>query len=54
MFGEKPRHKAEYQGWIPEESRADKCVQCGECLSKCPHHIPIPDWMKTVAEYFGD
>ncbi len=54
MFGEKTRHKQEYQGWIPEESRADKCVQCGECLSKCPHHIPIPDWMKTVAEYFKD
>lgn len=54
MFGEKERHKQEYQGWIPAAARADKCVNCGECLSKCPHHIPIPEWMETVAEYFGD
>jgi len=54
MFGEKERHKQEYLAWIPEEARADKCVDCGECLSKCPHHIPIPDWMKIVAEYFRD
>lgn len=54
MFGEKERHKQEYQAWIPPDSRADTCVNCGECLSKCPHHIPIPEWMETVAEYFGD
>lgn len=54
MFGEKERHKREYLAWIPEEARADKCVNCGECLSKCPHHIPIPDWMKIVANYFEE
>lgn len=52
MFGEKEHYRKEYQNWIPEDSRADKCVQCGECLSKCPQHIPIPEWMKKVADYF--
>ncbi|HOG31354.1 MAG TPA: aldo/keto reductase [Candidatus Syntrophosphaera sp.] len=54
MFGEKERHQKEYRNWTPTETRASKCVGCGECLSKCPQHIPIPDWMKTIADYFGD
>jgi predicted aldo/keto reductase-like oxidoreductase len=32
------------------ESRADKCEECGECLEKCPQHIPIPDWLKKAHE----
>jgi predicted aldo/keto reductase-like oxidoreductase len=54
MFDQKQRHLQEYRGWIPEESRADKCVQCGECLSKCPQHLDIPSLMTKVAEYFKD
>jgi uncharacterized protein len=28
---------------------ASQCVQCGECLDKCPQHIPIPDLLTEVA-----
>ncbi len=54
MFDNRERHLQEYKAWIPEESRADKCVDCGECLSKCPQHIDIPKRMKEVAAYFAE
>jgi predicted aldo/keto reductase-like oxidoreductase len=27
---------------------ASQCVQCGECLEKCPQTIPIPDVLEQV------
>ena len=29
---------------------ASQCITCGECLDKCPQHIPIPDMLAHVAE----
>lgn len=29
---------------------ASQCVQCGECLEKCPQHIEIPDHLEDVAQ----
>jgi hypothetical protein len=26
------------------------CAACGECLVKCPYHLPIPDMMKDAAK----
>jgi predicted aldo/keto reductase-like oxidoreductase len=39
-----------------EEERAANCVECGECKTRCPQHIDIPHWMKTISglhEQFG-
>lgn len=29
---------------------ASRCVQCEECLEKCPQHLPIPDLLNDVQE----
>ena len=33
---------------------ASQCVQCGECLEKCPQHIEIPDFLEMVAAELED
>mgnify|MGYP000247659509 CR=1 FL=1 len=33
---------------------ASQCVQCGECLEKCPQEIEIPDFLEKVAEEMED
>jgi predicted aldo/keto reductase-like oxidoreductase len=43
----------EYKYWIPDKSKAERCIQCEECLSKCPQHIPISTWMPVVGEVLG-
>jgi predicted aldo/keto reductase-like oxidoreductase len=33
---------------ISPDQRADKCIECGECLEKCPQNIDIPEWLKKA------
>jgi uncharacterized protein len=33
---------------IAQDQRADQCVECGECLEKCPQKIEIPEWLKKA------
>ena len=37
---------------VKEEERADKCVECGECLEQCPQQIAIPDELKKCRDCF--
>ena len=39
-----------YKTFVKEEERAENCIQCGECLSKCPQQLPISDWMPVIDE----
>ncbi len=39
-----------YRAAIPAEERATTCVDCGECLSKCPQSIRIPNQMSRIVE----
>lgn len=34
--------------------RADSCVQCGHCESRCPFHVRQEARMKEIAAWFGD
>ncbi|MGB9940236.1 aldo/keto reductase [Methanosarcina sp.] len=31
---------------------ASQCVQCGQCLEKCPQHLDIPAILKTITQKF--
>ena len=37
---------------INAANRADKCVSCGICKSKCPQKLDIPVLLKDVAELY--
>ena len=38
---------------IPKDSRADSCIECGECMKHCPQHLKIPELMKKIASEVG-
>ena len=38
---------------IPEDSRADACVNCGKCMKHCPQKIQIPAELKKIAAEIG-
>jgi Fe-S oxidoreductase len=34
-------------GWIKAGIEiAEKCTECGECITRCPYGLPIPDLIK--------
>jgi predicted aldo/keto reductase-like oxidoreductase len=50
MYDDMQTGKFMYNGpfGIPQDQRADQCVECGECLEKCPQKIDIPEWLKKA------
>jgi uncharacterized protein len=53
MFGDIADSRFAYKAFIPDEQKAANCIQCDECLSKCPQHIAISTWMPVVDEVMG-
>ena len=49
VYGDVERAKLNY-GWMEEKERADQCVECEECLEKCPQQIEIPHWLAKADE----
>jgi predicted aldo/keto reductase-like oxidoreductase len=39
---------------LKAEQRADKCIECGQCMEKCPQRIEITDWLKKIHDKFFD
>jgi predicted aldo/keto reductase-like oxidoreductase len=52
MYDDMMGGKFMYNGFfgIPQDQRADKCLECNECVAKCPQKIEIPDWLKKAHE----
>ncbi len=40
-------------GRYPAESRADACLECGECRDKCPQHLDIPSLLAKAHAALG-
>jgi predicted aldo/keto reductase-like oxidoreductase len=40
--------------FIPEEARANLCIQCLDCEQMCPQNIPISAWMDHIHEVLGE
>lgn len=36
------------------QAYADQCIDCGECLPKCPQHIEIPTELQEFSQYLKD
>lgn len=54
MMGNPKASAMQYFSLIDEDSRADCCVDCGECIPFCTQMINIPEELEKVYEYFGD
>ncbi|HUS69999.1 MAG TPA: aldo/keto reductase [Anaerolineae bacterium] len=49
MYGDEEAARGSYSG-LDEGQRADLCVECGDCLEKCPQQIEIPDWLARARD----
>jgi hypothetical protein len=50
VFDDLEGTRVTYNTFVKDEERAKNCVQCGECLSKCPQQLPISDWMPVIED----
>jgi predicted aldo/keto reductase-like oxidoreductase len=39
---------------LEERERASSCVQCGQCVEKCPQHLNIPEYMREIDDFAGN
>ena len=53
MYDALEDRRFEYKRWIPDNEKAAVCIQCDECLSKCPQNIAISTWLPVVEEVLG-
>jgi len=48
MFEDIQMSKGEYAWFTTQKMSAAFCTECGQCLSKCPQKLQIPDLLKKV------
>jgi predicted aldo/keto reductase-like oxidoreductase len=53
MYNNLDQSRNGYKRWIRDEEKAARCIQCDECLPKCPQKIAISSWMPKVEEVLG-
>ncbi len=50
VYGMEEHALAQYARLVEDGGDASKCAACGECLSKCPQNIEIPEQLREAAE----
>jgi len=53
MFNVPEHGRYAYANWLEEAERADNCLACGECETKCPQHIAIIEWLEKADRYLS-
>ena len=53
MMGNSKASAMQYFSLIDENSRADSCIECMECLPFCTQMLNIPEELKKIQKYFG-
>ncbi|MGJ8454480.1 aldo/keto reductase [Pseudothermotoga sp. U03pept] len=53
MFENLQLMKGEYNWYKSQRMSANFCTECGQCLSKCPQKLQIPDLLKKVNGTLG-
>ncbi len=53
MYNAPDRARRSYEHWLREEERADCCLECGECETKCPQGIQIIEWLDKAGKYLS-
>lgn len=53
MYGSYEQCREIYQVWFDSDAQGNKCIECGECIPKCPQKINIPENLKKVDTDLG-
>lgn len=48
MFEDPEGGKRTYQWFVSQKASASFCIECGECLPKCPQSLEIPHLLRQV------
>ncbi|MDR3764180.1 MAG: aldo/keto reductase [Acidobacteriota bacterium] len=48
LFDDVKGARFKYSVFLSADERSGSCIECGECLEKCPQSIAISDWMPKV------
>ena len=50
LFGDKKKADWQYNDAVRGHGKASECIQCGQCESACPQHLPIISYLEESAE----
>ena len=48
--GDKKKADWQYRDAVRGHGKASECIQCGQCESACPQHLPIISYLEESAE----
>ena len=53
MYDDMQSAQTVYSRFMPEDERAEQCLECAVCEYACPQGIPISEWLLTVHDSLG-
>lgn len=53
MFGSIAAVRGQFEMFLKDDAKANRCTECGKCESLCPQQIPIRETLKDVTRTFS-